>query len=610
MQRSAHPAVTGASRLAKKAVVLAAGFGTRLRPFTAAVPKPLLPVWGEPMLARVVSWLRAQGVEDVAVNCHYLHGQVEDWCAKNGCRAVFEPEILGTGGVLNPLRDWLGGDDFWLVNGDIVFEAPDLPPSFASAPLAPDCIGCCLATEEGPRTIEVEPESGFVTNWHSPDPGWNGTWTYCGVARLAAKILDYVKPEGFSSIVEAYEAAMMDGRFMKAVAPEGLLWTDAGTVDSYIALNRDGGDDAFAEIPQIRATGLVPDAADAADGPEVRPVVFTGARGSDRAFFKVGGAGGAPGAFVIVYDDGKRAENARYAGHARWLKAHGIRVPDVLADVPQMKVMALENAGAVDLKERAKTRGEERLRDYVAVVEELARFNALAGSADALPPLEPPFDAALYKWERELFREHCLGTRFHMDMPPAVEKELEAVAERLAKEPPALVHRDFQSENIIFRAARPVASAVGGEGGEMRDDFKFIDFQGMRIGAAAYDLASLLYDPYVGLREGERRALAALYAKKTGRPEIVEVLPFAAVERLVQTLGAFGRLASVGRPEFNRHVSAALQNLLAAADEAGLDATGALAEDLIAREEARHDHGRHGHEGCSCGHHHGGEGAE
>jgi NDP-sugar pyrophosphorylase family protein len=113
--------------MATKAVVLAAGLGTRLRPFTCAVPKPLLPVWGDTMLSRVVRHLRDLGVKDIAVNCHYLADQVKEWCAANGCLAVHEPEILGTGGVLNPLRGWIGDDDFYLVNGDIVIEnAPGL----------------------------------------------------------------------------------------------------------------------------------------------------------------------------------------------------------------------------------------------------------------------------------------------------------------------------------------------------------------------------------------------------------------------------------------------------------------------------------------------------
>ena len=197
------------------------------------------------------------------------------------------------------------------------------------------------------------------------------------------------------------------------------------------------------------------------------------------------------------------------------------------------------------------------------------------------------------------FKEHCLGARFLMECPPEVERELRGVAEVLEHEPKALVHRDFQSTNVLWKDGEPV----------------FIDFQGMRLGPAVYDLASFVYDPYVkALSEGERRALAKLYARKCGREGVTAILPFAGVQRLVQCLGAFGRLASVGQPQFGRYVAPALENLLAAADEANLDATGALAEELIARERrlaghghechCGHDHGHdhgHGHE-CHCGH--------
>ena len=234
------------------------------------------------------------------------------------------------------------------------------------------------------------------------------------------------------------------------------------------------------------------------------------------------------------------------------------------------------------------------LEEYVKVVEALAKFNALDASELSL---EPQFDADLWRWERDLFKEHCLGTRYALECPKAVEDELQNVASLLEREPKALVHRDFQSTNVLWKGGEPV----------------FIDFQGMRLGPAAYDLASLLYDPYVKLTEGERRALAKLYAKASGREDIVKILPYAAVQRLVQCLGAYGRLASVGQPQFGKHVLPALENLLAAADEAGLDAIGALAEDLIARESKDahahghchcHDHDHeHGHE-CHCGGHH------
>ena len=544
-------------RKVRKAIVLAAGFGTRLRPFTCAVPKPLLPVWGEPMLARVVDKLRALGVEEIVVNCHHLHEQVEAWCAANGCRAAFEPEILGTGGVLNPLREWIGGDDFYLVNGDIVLEGFD---GFGNAALGvkgadgTGAVAFALVAETGPRTIEVEPHSGFVTNWSSDDAGFPGTFTYCGFALLSAKILDYVEPTGFSSIIAAYERAMGDGWFVKAVSPKGMLWTDAGSIDSYLDVNRHDDDNAFADLPQLKA------AVGDGDG----AVEFLGARGSDRAFFRRGDR------IAIVYDDAKRSENALYAPQARWLKERGVPVPRIIVDRPDLKALAMEWGG------------EERkmsLADRVRVIEELAKFNALGAhwadsAAEGLPKLMEAFGPETWAWERGLFAEHCLDSRFRREMPAAVETELKAVADRLEREPKALVHRDFQSSNVLWKGDEPC----------------FIDFQGMRLGPAAYDLASFVYDPYVDISEREREALALKYAQVSGREDIVGVLPFAAVQRLVQCLGAFGRLASVGQPQFGKFVLPALERLLAAADEANLDATGALAEDLIAEEGHHHHH--------------------
>ena len=562
--------------MVRKAVVLAAGLGTRLRPLTCVAPKPLMPVWGEPMLARIVALLRNWGVEDIVVNCHYLHEQVEAWCAANGCRASYEPEILGTGGVLNPLRGWIGHDEFYLVNADIVVDGIDREPFFEPPhrlhAAGVSVIAQCLVTEEGPRTIELEPEDGLVTCWKSPDPGYDGTFTYTGLARLDPAILDYVAPEGFSSIVDAYEKAMMDGKFVRGVRAKDLLWSDAGTVSSYIDLNCAGKENAFGDLPQVKAARQV------CGAPDDEPVEFLGARGSDRVFFRSGAR------VIVVYDDAKRGENARYAGHARWLKAHGVSVPEILADLPEMKVTVMEYAGSTDLQHRLAEPGVTALTAYAPVVEELARFNALLPEAERELALEPAFGPDLWKWERGLFGEHCLGARFRRELPAAAARELEAVAERLEREPRALVHRDFQSTNVLFRTGR----------------MSIIDFQGMRGGPAAYDLASLLYDPYVKLSARDRTALATLYGQKAGRPGVVEVLPFAAVQRLVQALGAYGRLASVGQPQFGRYVMPALENLLAAADEAGLDAVGALAEELIAAEGRFHHHDHH-HDGCACG---------
>ena len=553
----------------RKAVVLAAGHGTRLRPFTCATPKPLMPVWGETMLSRIMKMLRERGVDDIVVNSHHLHEQIRVWTdeyRKNAqaagdkvrIKVSYEPEILGNGGVLNPLREWIGEDPFYLVSSDIVMEnVPDLEKPFERLKTS-GCIGVALVTEAGPRTIEVEPESKFVTCWRSPDPGVEGTFTYCGFAILKPAILKYVKPDGFSSIVTAFEKAMMEGgKFIKAVESKDLLWEDAGTILRYIDLNRDGDDNGFADIPQLKAVG--------ATNPK-----FLGARGSERVFF------GCDQGIAVMYDDGNRDENGKYPGHARWLKSKGIPVPEILADIPEKKAMLMSNAG---------TERKMSLEDYVKVVEALVKFNALGSEPDVPANLIPPFDDETWEWERNLFAKYCLGANFQMEMPETVRKELEGVAEILEREPKALVHRDFQSTNVLWKG----------------NDLTFIDFQGMRLGPAAYDLASLVYDPYVTFTEGERRALIALYAKTAGRPEFEKVLPFAAVQRLSQCLGAYGRLASVGQPQFGKHVVPALTNLLDAADKAGLDATGALAEELIAKAQHAHHH-EHGDE-CHCHRH-------
>lgn len=541
----------------RKAVVLAAGFGTRLKPFTCTVPKPLLPVWGEAMLLRIVNRLREMGVEDIVVNCHHLHDQVERWCAENGCRAVYEKEILGTGGVLNPLREWLAGEDFYLVNGDIVIEGFDGFPCREDVGRRGgkdgDILGVCLVTEEGPRTVEVERESSFATNWRSDDAGMEGTFTYSGFALLSSKVLDYIAPSGFSSIVEAYEKAMLDGWFVKCFSPEDLLWTDAGTVSSYIDINSAGEENAFADIPHVKESLAA--AGKSAD----EKISFLGVRGSERAFFA------AADAVVVVYDDTNRRENALYALHARFLSERGIPVPKILAFKPELKTLVLENAG----KEKETTL-EEKLR----IVESLYSFNSLGklflnGANGTLPELSESFGPETWKWERELFEKYSLQEHFSIEMPDDVARQLESVGELLEREEKSLVHRDFQSSNILWNGS----------------DFSFIDFQGMRLGPAVYDLASFVYDPYVNIPERHRDALILHYSRLAQRPEIVSLLPYAAVQRLVQCLGAYGRLASVGQKQFSKYIMPALENLLDAADKANLDAVGALAEDLIAAEK-------------------------
>src|SRR5207248_844592 len=126
---------------------------------------------------------------------------------------------------------------------------------------------------------------------------------------------------------------------------------------------------------------------------------------------------------------------------------------------------------------------------------------------------------------------------------------LENIAARLGKLPRVLVHRDFQSQNIIARTGHAY----------------FIDFQGMRPGVAEYDLASLLFDPYVRFSADEREELYSYYMERRGllsTLQMREILRLCAMQRLMQALGAYGFLGLVkGNRHFLTHVPAALDSL-------------------------------------------------
>jgi pimeloyl-ACP methyl ester carboxylesterase len=125
---------------------------------------------------------------------------------------------------------------------------------------------------------------------------------------------------------------------------------------------------------------------------------------------------------------------------------------------------------------------------------------------------------------------------------------LKKIAHRLARFPRVLVHRDFQSQNLIVRDG----------------EVYLIDFQGMRPGLAEYDLASLLYDPYVNLTNKERDELTASYKELNPDldAEFAEKLKLCAIQRLMQALGAYGYLGLVkGNAAFLTHIPGALYSL-------------------------------------------------
>jgi mannose-1-phosphate guanylyltransferase len=113
----------------RRAMVLAAGRGTRLAPLTDTVPKPLVPVAGRPFLEHILDFLRAGGVSEVVVNLHHLGGSIERHLGDGArfrvrIRYSWEDPILDTGGGIKRAEPLLAGEPFVVVNGDSLLELP------------------------------------------------------------------------------------------------------------------------------------------------------------------------------------------------------------------------------------------------------------------------------------------------------------------------------------------------------------------------------------------------------------------------------------------------------------------------------------------------------
>ena len=537
----------------RKAFILAAGLGTRLRPLTLDTPKPMLPLWGQPMLARTLEMLAAWGVEQVLINLHHAPGPIVRYLAgqpfpQMRISAVFEPVILGTGGALRNAR-WFVDEPFWLLNADVVADldpAPLLRGWRRDNPLA----ACWLTEDAGPKTVRCE--NGIIRNFHDPV---RGHATFCGLQLLDERILPFIAAEGFDTIIAAYRRAQKQGHRIAGVFVPGSFWADIGTPAQYVQAHRDAAQrlgHAGENFTLPAAAALTPRERALLHASDLQPVDVLPPRGSNREFFRL--RNGKKSSILIRWSPA-RPDNRLYARHTRFLDALGLPVPRLLLDAPRDHFLAIEDLGADTLESRLPHLDPA---DILRVYRQLLDL-ALRLHGDGLPaarqdclPLMRGFDARLYAWEHAYFIDHVLRGRLHASEKriAAIGAELQSVSEILAASPQALIHRDWQSSNVLFRGKQPV----------------LIDYQGMRRGPAAYDLTSLLCDPYADLPAPLQQNLLRHYARRHPQgAAIAAAFPAAAIQRLCQALGAYAVLSNKpGMEAFARHVPAAARQLLRA----------------------------------------------
>ncbi len=293
-------------------------------------------------------------------------------------------------------------------------------------------------------------------------------------------------------------------------------------------------------------------------------------KGDDRVDAILIGLGGSDRRYYRVRNDGKSAvlmecrpddpDYERHIVYTRFFIDHAVPVPGLIETDDAGKSALFEDLGDTSLYSYMKfPHDTDHIGDiYRSVLDILVKLHSqVTAHIHECPLLQSRiFDYDYLRWETQYFLERFVaGLRGISPADPrAIEGELRRLARTVDACPKSVIHRDFQSQNIMITA-----------GGIPR----VIDFQGARMAPAAYDVASILWDPYFRLDDAVREELLAYYvSERKKQPEgfreqvFRESLLPCRLQRHMQALGAYGFLSVVkGKKYFEKHIPEALRLL-------------------------------------------------
>ncbi|KAF0180585.1 MAG: hypothetical protein FD164_1802 [Nitrospirae bacterium] len=584
------------------AFILAAGLGERLRPITDVLPKPLLPLCGKPCIERAVEQIMRCHPVHLCVNMHYKVDKIRSWAAASphGERTQFyhEPEILGTGGALKNAASCLSGGTFLVHNADIV-STIDLPSILERHRADGNLV--TLAVHDYPRfnTVCVAADGMFdgLMRAGIKQPQ-SGLRAFTGIAVYEPEFLAFL-PDGISHLTDAWQSARDAGRRVAVVDVSGCFWSDIGTPVTYAKavfdLLRADGETVFIhpsakgcgrsdyqgyvvaeagskldgaklkncvvlpgcdvsgqhiENALVHAGGILPLSAAELFGRGAVEMVEIGFGGSDRRYFRIADGGSSA---VLLQCARRDEEFERQAAYAKFFAKQGVRVPRLSSIAAHQAAMLFEDLGDISLYSWLRCSRSEGAVEamYRKVLDQLVQLHAVASAHVHDCPLlaERVFDYDHLRWETAYFCEQfAIGLLGHDDIDRRpLDEEFHLLAQSVDAAPRTIIHRDCQSQNIMLKNNTEVC---------------LIDFQGARLLTPAYDIVSLLWDPYYRLDGALRERLVTYYrCEMQSRTDTFDDAAFrhallpCRLQRHMQALGAYGFLSQVkGKRSFLKHV--------------------------------------------------------
>jgi mannose-1-phosphate guanylyltransferase len=223
-----------------QALILVGGEGTRLRPLTSTMPKPVVPLVSQPFLSYMLEWLRSHGVDDVILSCGFLADGVRDVLGDGSSlgirlRYVEEPEPLGTGGALKYAEDLLE-ERFFMLNGDVLTDI-DLTAQIAQHERTGAQGTLALIGVEDPSAyglVRLNDDGSVRGFLEKPRPEEIDTnLVNAGAYILEREVLAGMAPAGTNISIErdVFPALVGNGLYG---CPSDRYWLDIGTPDRYL----------------------------------------------------------------------------------------------------------------------------------------------------------------------------------------------------------------------------------------------------------------------------------------------------------------------------------------------------------------------------------------
>jgi mannose-1-phosphate guanylyltransferase/mannose-1-phosphate guanylyltransferase/phosphomannomutase len=236
-----------------KAMVLAAGLGTRLRPLTYEIPKPMVPVLDRPVMAHILGGLRRQGFDEVIANLHYFPDAVRGYFGDR-VEYRYEEELLGTAGGVRNVADFFGDDPVVVISGDALTDV-DLNALLERHRQAGG-IGT-LTVKKVPDTREygvvIHDAEGRIQGFQEkPEPSEAlSDLGNCGIYCFNPEIFDYFPEAPFADWAQDVFPALLENDVPFHVYETGDYWNDVGS----LAELREGTWDALSGRLNIEVTG-------------------------------------------------------------------------------------------------------------------------------------------------------------------------------------------------------------------------------------------------------------------------------------------------------------------------------------------------------------------